>query len=113
MQVLACACMCLYVLTCVSVCRDGSGPPPADLHTIFGQLFTALRRTPYTYFSNAPAHAQLWQVSLQGEGSIDVGGAYRESLSLAMGDLMAGAAGLFIECPNATNGVGLYVCATP
>jgi hypothetical protein len=42
-----------------------------------------------------------------GEGSIDVGGAFRETLTLACQDLMSGAVPLFIPCPNTTNGVGL------
>ena len=83
---------------------DGAG---SGLHTIFGQLFSGLRRTPYQLFATAPPHAQLWNVTLAGEGSIDVGGAFRETLTLACSDLMAGAPSLFIENPNSVNGVGL------
>ena len=46
-------------------------------------------------------------MSLAGEGSIDVGGAFRETLTLACSDLMTGTPALFIENPNSVNGVGL------
>ncbi len=42
-----------------------------------------------------------------GEGSVDVGGAFRETLTLAAYDLMSGAVPLFIPCPNNVHGVGL------
>jgi hypothetical protein len=87
--------------------KDAATPDPDGLLTVFGQLFSALKTGGYTRFANAPAHAQLWNVSLSGEGSIDVGGAFRESLTLACGDLMSAAVPLFIESPNAVNSVGL------
>jgi len=42
-----------------------------------------------------------------GEGSIDVGGPYRECLTSICADLMSTATPLFISCPNKANGVGL------
>jgi hypothetical protein len=42
------------------------------------------------------------------QGSIDVGGAYRETMSLACQDLMQSVVPLFIESPNGTNNVGLH-----
>ena len=67
--------------------------------------FTAFRSLTMT-------DSQAWSVDLLGEGSIDVGGAYRDVLTLACHDLMAGppVCPLFLAAPNRTNGIGLNRC---
>jgi hypothetical protein len=50
--------------------------------------------------------AQPWSVDLAGEGSIDVGGAYRETLTMACQDLMSSNTRLFVPSPNGVNAVG-------
>lgn len=42
------------------------------------------------------------------QGSIDVGGAYREVMSLSCQDLMNGTVPLFMESPNGANSVGMH-----
>jgi hypothetical protein len=46
-------------------------------------------------------------VQFAGEGSIDVGGPFRESVTNMCSDLMSNATPLFVRCPNGKNGVGL------
>lgn len=50
---------------------------------------------------------QAWTVAFEGEGSIDVGGPYRESLVALCSDLMSPMSPLFLESPNGHNKVGL------
>eukprot|EP01084_Bolivina_argentea_P239639 402749_1 len=76
--------------------------------SVFGQLFCGLQHLSYgEYFRTAHASAQLWSVTFVGEGSIDVGGPYRESLTYAVRDLHSSATPLFLLCPNGRNSVGL------
>jgi len=90
----------------------GPGKRSADaadaLVSVFGQLFTSVRHIGYSTFKTAQAHQQLLNVQLVGEGSIDVGGAYREVMSLACKDLMDSTVPLFMESPNGANNVGLH-----
>jgi len=58
-------------------------------------------------FKTNKKNAQLWNCSFSGEGSIDVGGPYRESLTYAIQDLQSGTLPLFTLCPNGKNAVGL------
>ena len=79
--------------------------------TVFGQLFTGLKAFGFSGLRGIGQNGtQPWNVDLVGEGSIDVGGAYRETLTLACYDLMQGTCPLFIHCPNGVNGVGLNRC---
>jgi hypothetical protein len=87
--------------------REEAGSDPEGVASIFGQLCAALRRGGYERFRGAGRDARLWGVDFSGEGSIDVGGPYRESVTLACADLMSGAVPLFMPCPNRTNSVGL------
>ena len=83
---------------------------PNGLRSVFGQLFTQLRNVRYASFRSNQVGAQLWSVSFAGEGSIDVGGPYRESLTNAISDLQSkegNVVPLFLLCPNGRNSVGL------
>ena len=79
---------------------------PMGTRSIFGQLHVALRRVGFRAFRNAQPHTQLWNAALVGEGSIDVGGAFRETLTMACQELMDGTTPLFILTPNGANNVG-------
>lgn len=66
-----------------------------------------MRTVSYETFRNLSTNQQVWNVDLMGEGSIDVGGPYRESLTLLCQDLMSDCSPLFVKCPNGKNNVGL------
>ncbi|KAA0163733.1 hypothetical protein FNF28_04123 [Cafeteria roenbergensis] len=74
--------------------------------TIFGQMFTALRSADFESFRNCKPGAQAWAVDLAGEGSIDVGGAFRETLDEAAQELSSGKTVLFLRCPNGRGDFG-------
>jgi hypothetical protein len=76
------------------------------LRSIFGQMFSQMRTIPYSNFKGRK-NEQMWKVTFLGEGSIDVGGPYRESLTEVCSDLMSNATPLFIQSPNGKNDVGL------
>lgn len=80
---------------------------PDGLLSIFGQMFTQLRNHRYESVFRGQRDAQLWSAEFVGEGSIDVGGPFRESISNLCSDLMSDATPLFIRVPNARNSVGL------
>jgi len=75
--------------------------------SVFGQIFNALRGFRYESFQTAKKDTQMWNVTFAGEGSIDVGGPYRESATNICSDLMSITTPLFVRCPNGKNGVGL------
>lgn len=87
--------------------REDPGSDPSGMRSLFGQLFKSLRKVKPTVWRQAKPNEQLWNVDFLGEGSIDVGGPYRESITLACQDLMSSATPLFIPSPNASNDVGL------
>jgi len=76
------------------------------MKSVFGQCFEQLKTKKPESFKVTKAQ-QIFSVQFQGEGSVDVGGPYRECLSNMCGDLMSDATPLFIPCPNNKNGVGL------
>lgn len=57
--------------------RDGTAPKN-DLETLFGQAFTQLHHLDNKIFQ---AKEQAFTVNFMGEGGIDAGGLYRDSLS--------------------------------
>jgi len=84
-----------------------SGKDPSGQTSIFGQIFTQLRGMRYEDFQKSKKDEQVWIVQFLGEGSIDVGGPYRESITNICSDLMSDATPLFIRSPNGRNSVGL------
>eukprot|EP01084_Bolivina_argentea_P274538 467980_1 len=84
-----------------------SGNDPTGSRSVFGQLYNKLKNIRWNRFKTNKKGAQLWNVSFSGEGSIDIGGPYRESLTYAIQDLQSSATPLFILCPNGKNSVGL------
>ncbi|ETO26164.1 ubiquitin protein ligase [Reticulomyxa filosa] len=79
---------------------------PTGLKSTFGQLFSQLKNIRYSTFRGISGQ-QLWNVQFIGEGSTDIGGPYRESLTNAISDLQSDAVPLFILSPNGRNSVGL------
>ena len=78
-----------------------SGSDRVLLASVFGQLFTKVHRLPPSCLRlSASKDNRAWRVNFAGEGSIDAGGPYRESLSDAAGDLMAPHLALFVPCAN-------------
>ena len=54
-----------------------------NLQTIFGQLFSQLRGVDYQKSFRGKKGQNLFYVDFAGEGSIDVGGPYREAITYA------------------------------
>jgi len=86
--------------------RENPAKDPDGLRSVFGQLFTQLRTKSYDTFKGRKGQ-QMFSVTFLGEGSVDVGGPYRECITAMCADLMSNASPLFIPCPNNKNGVGL------
>lgn len=93
--------------------REDPKSDPSGIKSMFGQLFNSVRKmarqTSFSFkqYRRARPTDQLWNVDFLGEGSIDVGGPYREAFTLACADLMSDATPLFLPSPNRTNSVGL------
>jgi hypothetical protein len=83
-----------------------SNKDPEGMQSVFGQLFTQLRAANYRAFRGAK-NEQMFSVNFLGEGSIDVGGPYRDCITQLCGDLMSDTVPLFIRAPNRRNDVGL------
>jgi len=70
------------------------------LHSSFGQVFAAVDGRPPSALRVSGKDARAWKVVLVGEGAIDAGGPYRESLSDCVGDLFKPHTNLFVPCAN-------------
>eukprot|EP00455_Lapot_gusevi_P027145 TRINITY_DN2870_c0_g2_i2.p1 TRINITY_DN2870_c0_g2~~TRINITY_DN2870_c0_g2_i2.p1 ORF type:complete len:1706 (-),score=731.31 TRINITY_DN2870_c0_g2_i2:147-5264(-) len=86
--------------------KENPQKDPDGVRSVFGQLFTQLRNIRYETLYGT-RNQQMFNVDFMGEGSIDVGGPYRECLTNAIADLMSSATPLFIRSPNGRNDVGL------
>jgi len=86
--------------------RENPSKDPDGLRSVFGQLFTQMRTKSYDTLKGRKAQ-QMFSVTFLGEGSVDVGGPYRECITAMCADLMSSATPLFLPCPNSKNGVGL------
>jgi len=75
--------------------------------SVFAQLYQQMRAYPIGNFRNLAVDQQVWNVQFQGEGSIDVGGPFRESLAALAADLMSTQTNLFLLSPNGVSSVGL------
>jgi len=86
--------------------KETPSKDPNGEKSVFGQVYNAMRvHKPENL--RGRKNQQLFQVNFLGEGSIDVGGPYRECMSNLCADLMSHTTPLFIECPNRKNDVGL------
>jgi len=79
---------------------------PDGLKSVFGQLFSQLRLNKYETYRGRK-NQQMFNVTFLGEGSVDVGGPYRECVANMSADLMSKNTPLFIPSPNKRNDVGL------
>jgi len=75
--------------------------------SVFHQLFQQMRSHPVANFRNLAVDQQVWNVQFLGEGSIDVGGPFRESVANLSADLMSANTNLFLLSPNGASSVGL------
>eukprot|EP01119_Soliformovum_irregulare_P017292 TRINITY_DN5115_c0_g1_i2.p1 TRINITY_DN5115_c0_g1~~TRINITY_DN5115_c0_g1_i2.p1 ORF type:complete len:2108 (+),score=625.85 TRINITY_DN5115_c0_g1_i2:350-6673(+) len=83
--------------------RDKTAPKN-DLDTLFGQAFTQLHHHDANLFR---VKDQPWTVTFLGEGGIDAGGLYRDSLSQFCTELQSEALSLFQKTPNGQHNAGL------
>jgi E3 ubiquitin-protein ligase HERC2 len=86
--------------------REAPGSDPDGQRSVFGQIFSQLRGVRFETL-RCRKDMQVWNVAFVGEGSVDVGGPYRESITHMCADLMSDATPLFIRSPNGRNDVGL------
>jgi E3 ubiquitin-protein ligase HERC2 len=86
--------------------KENKGKDPNGMKTVFGQLFTQLKTTRPEQL-RGKKNQQMFNVAFLGEGSIDVGGPYRECLTNVCAELMSDVIPLFLPCPNRKNEVGL------
>ena len=77
-------------------------------HTIFGQIWSTLKKTNYKSLRRNDADSKSWKANFAGEGSYDAGGPYRESITNMWGELMNSVLPFFIPTPNNKNDHGLY-----
>jgi len=75
--------------------------------SVFHQIAAQMRAHPVSSYRLLIADQQVWNVQFAGEGSIDVGGPFRESVSNLCADLMSTNTDLFLLCPNGSSSVGL------
>lgn len=70
---------------------------PDGSKSVFGQLYQQLH---FLKPSALRGSGQLWSVEYLGEGGMDAGGLFRDSISHACADLQSPYVPLFIPCPN-------------
>ena len=73
--------------------------------SIFGQIYRAMSAVPNTGYRNVE---RIYKVNYRGEGSIDAGGPYNESLSNMCDELTSSFLRLLIPTSNNTNNMGEY-----
>jgi len=83
--------------------RDGTATKN-DLDTLYGQAFTQLHHLSPSTFR---VIEQAWSVTFLGEGSIDAGGPYRDSIQQLCTELQSEYLSLFQKTPNGQHNVGL------
>ena len=71
---------------------------------MFGQMFAQLRSARAAAFRTAN---QPYRVQFAGEGGIDAGGLFRDSLAQVCTELQSPHLPLLLPCPNARHGVGV------
>lgn len=91
------------VFVCDDVCLGGSDGgsaegDPEGRRSVFGQLFRALHFLPPARLRTAD---RTWQADYVGEGSIDAGGPFRDSITHLCNDLQDTMLPLFVPCANA------------
>ena len=88
-------------------CNENSEKiPDVELkETIFGQLFNYFKTYSGEEF-RIRKNSRFFRVDFQGEGAIDAGGPYHETISLMCNELQSDYLDLFIKTPNNKNNLG-------
>lgn len=69
-------------------------------YTMFAQL---MHQAHYRGANALRCSGQAWSAQFRGEGSIDAGGPYRESITNVSAELQSTALPLLVQCPNFNN----------
>ena len=78
-------------------------------YTMFGNIYQNLKNQPGTFFRcKIDKNTRLFSIDFIGEGSIDVGGPYREAWNSACVELQSANLPLFIPSPNQKNDSGKF-----
>ncbi|CDW84904.1 hect e3 ubiquitin [Stylonychia lemnae] len=75
-------------------------------HTIFGQIFQSLKLSGFSAFKQNSTDSRVYSAKFIGEGSIDAGGPYRESLTNICSELESENLPLLIKTANNRNNHG-------
>lgn len=80
------------------------------VHTIFGQIMQCIKKSPNNRncFRQNSVDSQILKVEFKGEGSIDAGGPYRETLTNICNELQSAVLPLLIPTPNNKNNHGQF-----
>jgi E3 ubiquitin-protein ligase HERC2 len=89
------------------VFRDTGKTDHKGEYTIFGQIWRKLKENNYKSMKKNDASGQSWSANFMGEGAIDAGGPYRESITNMCEELMHKVLPLFIPTPNNKSDHGL------
>lgn len=92
------------------VFKDTGACDHEGIHTIFGQIMQVLKKNPDSRkcFKQNSVDSQIFKVEFKGEGSIDAGGPYRETLTNICNELQSTVLPLLIPTPNNKNNHGQY-----
>lgn len=82
-----------------------SGKDSVMLGTVFGQIYTVVNPLEPRRLRIMGGEGRTWKANFIGEGSIDAGGPFRESLSDATADIHSAHLGLFLPCANQKSGL--------
>ena len=82
-----------------------SGKDAVLLSTVFGQIYTVVNPIEPRRLRIMGGEGRTWKANFIGEGSIDAGGPFRESLSDATADIHSAHQGLFLPCANQKSGL--------
>ena len=89
------------------VYRDSGKVDHKGEYTVFGQIWRTLKNNNYNSLRKNESSSQAWCATLIGEGSIDAGGPYRESMTNMCEELMNKVLPMFIPTQNNKNDHGL------
>ena len=87
---------------------ETGGVDHEGVHSIFGQIMQSIKKSPKAKeaFRVNSVDSQILKVEFKGEGSIDAGGPYRETLTNICNELQSAVLPLLIPTPNNKNNHG-------
>ena len=89
------------------VFKDSGKTDHKGEYTVFGQIWRKLKESNYKSMKKNDSSSQAWCATLMGEGSIDAGGPYRETITNMCGELMDKVLPMLIPTPNNKSDHGL------